>query len=86
MGSLRAVALSVLALALLTGAAAALAAHAPRCDALTPSHPQPKPSSYAPHAKPPGNVYGTPVGDTILIKRVKKKKPSPALSASDSPA
>jgi hypothetical protein len=86
MGSLRAGALSVLALALLTSAAAAVAARAPRCDALTTSHPQPKPSSYAPHAKPPGNVYGTPVGDTILIKRVKKKKPSPAPSASDSPA
>jgi hypothetical protein len=35
-----------------------------------------KASSFEPHARPPGNAYGTPIGDKILIKRVKKKKPA----------
>ena len=33
-----------------------------------------KPSSFEPHARAPGNAYGTPIGDQILIKRPKKKK------------
>ena len=32
-----------------------------------------KPSSFEPHARPPGNAYGIPIGDKILVKRVKKK-------------
>jgi|HubBroStandDraft_2_1064218.scaffolds.fasta_scaffold59183_2 hypothetical protein len=35
-----------------------------------------KPSSFEPHARPPGNAYGMPIGDKILSKRVKKKKPA----------
>jgi hypothetical protein len=32
-----------------------------------------KPSSFAPQPKPPHNAYGTPVGNKILTKRVKKQ-------------
>jgi hypothetical protein len=44
-----------------------------------------KPSSFEPHARAPGNAYGTPIGAQILIKRPKKKKKpasTPAHSAS----
>ena len=40
-----------------------------------------KPSSFEPHARPPGNAYGMPIGDKILTKRVKKKKPALRSSA-----
>jgi hypothetical protein len=42
-----------------------------------------KPSSFEPHARPPGNAYGMPIGDKILIKRVKKKKPAGPAARSD---
>jgi hypothetical protein len=32
-----------------------------------------KPSSFAPHPRPPGNAYGAPVGGKILTRRMKKK-------------
>ena len=32
-----------------------------------------KPSSFAPHPRPPHNAYGAPVGGKILTRRVKKK-------------
>ena len=32
-----------------------------------------KPSSFAPHPRPPHNAYGAPVGGKILSKRTKKK-------------
>jgi hypothetical protein len=32
-----------------------------------------KPSSFAPHPRPPNNAYGAPVGGKILTRRVKKK-------------
>ena len=48
---------------------------------------KPKPSSYEPHARPPGNAYGMPIGDKILIKRPKKKKkPLGAPAHANSPA
>jgi hypothetical protein len=37
-----------------------------------------KPSSFEPHARPPGNAYGMPIGDKILTRPVKKKKPATA--------
>ena len=55
---------------LLAGATPAAYAYQPSAPAHT------KPSSFEPHARPPGNAYGTPIGDKILIKRVKKKKPA----------
>jgi hypothetical protein len=44
-----------------------------------------KPSSFAPHPRPPGNAYGAPVGGKILTRRV-KKKPAPHADAAHSPA
>jgi hypothetical protein len=35
-----------------------------------------KASSFEPHARPPGNAYGMPIGDKILTRPVKKKKPA----------
>ena len=32
-----------------------------------------KPSSFAPHPRPPHNAYGAPVGSKSLTKRTKKK-------------
>ena len=34
-----------------------------------------KPSSFAPHPRPPHNAYGAPVGGKILTKRMKKNRP-----------
>ena len=45
-----------------------------------------KPSSFEPHARPPGNAYGMPIGDRILTKRVKKKKPAGSTARNDAPA
>jgi hypothetical protein len=45
-----------------------------------------KPSSFEPHARPPGNAYGMPIGDQILTKRVKKKKPSGPAAKTNAPA
>jgi hypothetical protein len=42
-----------------------------------------KPSSFEPHARPPGNAYGMPIGDKILSKRVKKKPPAARPARSD---
>jgi hypothetical protein len=39
-----------------------------------------KASSFAPRPRPEHNAYGTPIGDKILTKRV-KKKPSRAAGA-----
>jgi len=44
-----------------------------------------KPSSFAPHPRPPGNAYGTPVGGKILTRHV-KKKPTLHAEAAHSPA
>ncbi len=44
-----------------------------------------KPSSFAPHPRPPGNAYGAPVGGKILTRRV-KKKPTLHAEAAHSPA
>jgi len=41
-----------------------------------------KPSSFEPHARPPNNAYGMPIGDKIFAKRVKKKKPATAIARS----
>jgi hypothetical protein len=32
-----------------------------------------KPSSFAPRPRPENNAYGAPIGDKILVKRMKKK-------------
>jgi hypothetical protein len=56
------------------GAAAACPTQSGMQDASAPN----KPSSFEPHARPPGNAYGTPIGDKILVKRVKKKKAAAA--------
>lgn len=45
-----------------------------------------KASSFEPHARPPGNAYGMPIGDRILTKRVKKKKPAGSTARNDAPA
>jgi hypothetical protein len=45
-----------------------------------------KASSFEPHARPPGNAYGMPIGDQILTKRVKKKKPAGTAARANTPA
>jgi hypothetical protein len=45
-----------------------------------------KPSSFEPHARPPGNAYGTPIGDKILSKPLRKKKPAGATAKTPVPA
>jgi hypothetical protein len=45
-----------------------------------------KASSFEPHARPPGNAYGMPIGDKIFSKRVKKKRPAVATARSAAPA
>ena len=64
---------------LLITASVALAAHQGACPTsagMKDASQATKPSSFQPRPRPPGNAYGTPIGDKILSKRVKKKKPA----------
>ncbi len=71
-------ALGALSALLVTAALAPLSrvAGCPTQSGMQSAAPHTKPSSFEPHARPPGNAYGMPIGDKILTKRVKKKKPA----------
>ncbi|HTC16736.1 MAG TPA: hypothetical protein VK695_13120 [Steroidobacteraceae bacterium] len=56
---------------------AALIAAQAACAAPGDSSQPAKPISLVPHAPAPGRVYGTPIQDPILHKRVRKKPASP---------
>jgi hypothetical protein len=81
-----ALALTVLALTMvLTGFGPPAARACPTSAGMADRSKPTKPSSFAPHPRPPGNAYGAPVGGKILTRRV-KKKPTPPAEAAHSPA